>query len=562
MPIRISRARYSALVAVSLWFVAACAPTPVAPGAEAPSSMQPEALLAQADAALERGELPQAARAYREAAQRSADEAVAEQATRAAYDAYQLQETALAAERWLQLNPTSENAHRYAGIAALKLHRLDEAERQFASLLETVYISPAAGFLALLPVISDEGVPTDVMELFRRLSARHAEVAEGYYALGSAALRADNFAVARTAAQASVAKAPYWKPAKLLLARTVIASGQEEEGLALARDLVMAPKSDIAEHLEYALLLAATGRDEEARALLTPYTSGQTVIPGAVRALGALELEAGNLDAATVQFENLLATGSQSYEALYYLGVIAERRQDLDRAVRYYSRVAGGAYSLPAQQRVARIKADQSGIEAGLAHLDEVARAQPQLAPDVVAAKAALLSLHGEDKRAAQVFDQGLARYPDAMELRLNRVFFYERTGREDAAIRDLRALLAQRPGDAHVQNALGYTLADHNRDLAEARQLITAALAQTPDNAATLDSMGWLLFREGKLAEALDHLQRANKAGADPEIDLHIGEVQWSMGDQAAARATWQAALEKAPDNVKLRKRLERAGP
>ena len=524
--------------------------------------MQPEALLAQADAALERGELPQAARAYREAAQRSDDEAVAEQATRAAYDAYQLQETALAAERWLQLNPTSENAHRYAGIAALKLHRLDEAERQFASLLETVYISPAAGFLALLPVISDEGVPTDVMELFRRLSARHAEVAEGYYALGSAALRADNFAVARTAAQASVAKAPYWKPAKLLLARAVIASGQEEEGLALARDLVMEPKSGIAEHLEYALLLAATGRDEEARALLTPYTSGQTVIPGAVRALGALELEAGNLDAATVQFENLLATGSQSYEALYYLGVIAERRQDLDRAVRYYSRVAGGAYSLPAQQRVARIKADQSGIEAGLAHLDEVARAQPQLAPDVVAAKAALLSLHGEDKRAAQVFDQGLARYPDAMELRLNRVFFYERTGREDAAIRDLRALLAQRPGDAHVQNALGYTLADHNRDLGEARQLITAALAQTPDNAATLDSMGWLLFREGKLAEALDHLQRANKAGADPEIDLHIGEVQWSMGDQAAARATWKAALEKAPDNVNLRKRLERAGP
>ena len=83
------------------------------------------------------------------------------------------------------------------GITALKLHRLDVAEKHFGHLLDTIYISPAAGFLALLPVIADEGVATDVMELFRRLSARHPDVAEGYYAFGSAALRADNFAAGR-----------------------------------------------------------------------------------------------------------------------------------------------------------------------------------------------------------------------------------------------------------------------------------------------------------------------------------------------------------------------------
>ena len=73
---------------------------------------------------------------------------MAEQATRAAFDQSQLQEAALSARRWLEINPTSENAHRYAGITALKLHRLDEAENQFGYLLDTIYISPAAGFLA------------------------------------------------------------------------------------------------------------------------------------------------------------------------------------------------------------------------------------------------------------------------------------------------------------------------------------------------------------------------------------------------------------------------------
>ncbi len=562
MPIRIIRAVRSALGAIFLGLLVACAATtPAGPGA-AGDALPPEARLADAEAAFGRGEYPAGARLYREAAQRSDDETIAEQATRAAFDHTQLQEAALAAGRWLEINPTSENAHRYAGITALKLHRLDDAEAQFGYLLDTIYISPAAGFLALLPVIGGEGVSTDVVELFRRLSARHPDVAEGYYAYGSAALRADSFAAADQAAATAVAKAPYWKPAKMLLARTRIANGKDEEGLAIARDLVTEPDSDIGTHLEYALLLSATGRDQEARAMITPYTTGKTVVPGAIRTLGAMELDADNLDAATAQFENLLATGAQSYEALYFLGVIAERRKDTDRALRYYARVAGGDYNLAAQQRVARIKAEQSGTDAGIAHLDEVARTQPQLAPDVYSAKAGLLEYRGDARRAAQVYEEGLSRYPDALELRLNRAFFLERTGKEEAAIRDLRALLAERPGDAHVQNALGYTLVDHGRNLPEARGLITAALAQSPDNAATLDSMGWLLYKEGKYTEALDYLQRANESGADPEIDLHIGEVQWAMGDQKAARETWKAALLKAPEDKQLRERLERAGP
>jgi tetratricopeptide (TPR) repeat protein len=562
MPIRICRLLTCGLATVSLWFVAGCAPvSPVRPDATA-QAVPPETSLADADAALERGDLPAAARAYREAARNSTDETVAEQATRTAFEYQQLQEAALAAARWLELNPTSEEAHRYAGLAALKLHRLDEAERQFASLLETAYISPAAGFLALSPALNGEAMPADVMELFRRLSARHPDVAEGHYALGNAALRADNFKRAQQAAETAVAKAPYWKPAKMLLARVRIALGDEEGGIALARELVVDPDADLGTHLEYALILAATGRDEEARAMLTPYTTGKTVIPGAVRTLGAMDLDAGNLDAATTQFENLLATGAQSYEALYYLGVIAERRNDPERAIRYYQRVASGEYSLPAQQRVARIMAEKSGVQAGLAHLDQVAHSAPQLGPEVYLAKAALLEANDEGRRAAQMYDEAIATYPDSLDLRMSRVFYLERAGKRDAAIRELRDLLRQRPGDAQLQNALGYTLADADRDLAEARTLLTAALEQSPDNAAMLDSMGWLLHREGRNAEALEYLRRSAELGSDPEIDLHIGEVQWAMGDQAAARETWRKALERAPGNEKLQRRLERAGP
>ena len=68
------------------------------------------------------------------------------------------------------------------------------------------------------------------------------------------------------------------------------------------------------------------------------------------------------------RFDALLSTGAQTYESLFHLGAIAEQREDTDRALRNYARVTGGDFALPAQVRVARIKADKSGTEAGLLH--------------------------------------------------------------------------------------------------------------------------------------------------------------------------------------------------
>jgi tetratricopeptide (TPR) repeat protein len=556
MPLRILT------VAVVLAALVACAGLPSGEGAASQPPKAPEALLADGDAALERNELPEAARAYRLAAEASDDEAVAEQATRAAFDHFQMREASLAAERWLALNPTSEEARRYAGVTALELHRLDAAEQHFAELLGTAYLSPAAGFLALLPLLSGHGTPPDVAELFRRLVARHPAVAEGHYALGGTALAAENFRVALDSARRATEIAPYWVPARMLLARALVTAGDEEAGLEVARDLTLAPDAGVATHLEYALLLGATGRDAEARAVLTPYAAGEAVIPGAVRSLGLLDLEQGHLDAAAAHFEALLSTGSQSYDALYFLGNIADRRGDHERAVRYYSRVVSGEFALQAQGRVARLKAEREGLDAGIAHLQDFARGHPQRGPGLVATRAGLASSFGETGRAIEILDAGLQQFPDSLDLRMTRVFAYERAGKSDAAIRDLRQLIDERPGDATVQNALGYTLADRDRSLDEASALITAALEQMPDSAAVLDSMGWVLFRQGRAREALGYLQRAEQLGDDVEIVLHLGEVQWALGDREAARATWQAGLERYRDDPRLKERLERARP
>ncbi|HSQ69428.1 MAG TPA: tetratricopeptide repeat protein [Steroidobacteraceae bacterium] len=543
-----------------LLLLGACAAGPAPNEAAPPRDSQ--SLLAEGDSALQRGELPAAARAYRLAAEASADERVAEQAATMAFSHFQWSESLLAAERWLEINPTSEQARHYAAGSALALHRLDAAESRAAELVEAGFISPAAGFLALLPEFSATATAPDVTELFRRLAGRYPGLAEAQLALGSAALRSENFALAVESATRARAVAPYWMPPRMLEARARIAAGDEETGLAIARDSVMAPEADISTHLEYAALLSATGRDEEARAMLTPYVTGETVIPGALYTLGMLELQQDRVEVAESLFQQLLSTGAQSYDALYFLGVIAEKRGDEEAALRYFSRVEDGGRALSARQRVAAISAERDGVEAGLGQLEEFAATQPELAPEIVAAQAGLLSSLGEDERALATLDAGVARFPDSLDLRLARVFLLERSRRIDEAIRDLRELLARRPGDAMVQNALGYTLADHGRSLDEARELIASALEQMPDSAAVLDSMGWVLFRQGLLADSLRYLERASSLGSDPELELHLGEVQWAMGREGEARRTWAEALERHPGNERLEQRLEQAGP
>jgi len=560
MPKHPSRAPLRPWIFACLLLMGACAAGP-GPSEEAPPR-DSQSLLAEGDSALQRGELPAAARAYRLAAEASPDERVAEQAATMAFSHFQWSEALRAAERWLEINPTSEQARHYSAGSALALHRLDAAESRAAELLATGFISPAAGFLALLPEFSATATTADVTELFRRLAGRYPGLAEGQLALGSAALRSENFALAVDSAARARSVAPYWMPPRMLEARARIAAGDEETGLAIARDSVMAPEADISTHLEYAALLSATERDEEARAMLTPYVTGETVVPGALYTLGVLELQQDRLEVAGALFEQLLSTGAQSYDALYFLGVIAERRGDEEAALRYFSRVEDGGRALPARQRVAGILAGQDGVEAGLEQLQDLASTQPELAPEIVAAQAGLLSSLGEDERALATLDAGVARFPDSLDLRLARVFLLERSRRIDDAIRELRELLGRRPGDAIVQNALGYTLADHGRSLGEARELIASALEQMPDSAAVLDSMGWVLFRQGLLEDSLRYLERASALGSDPELELHLGEVQWALGRKDEARRTWAEALERHPANERLEKRLEQAGP
>jgi len=522
-----------------------------------PLPTDPNALVLGAEVALQRGEYREASQAYVRAAQTAQDEALAEQATRISYEHHQWTLVLAGAERWLELNHTNEEARRFAAFAALHLYQIDRAAEHLGFLLDTAFINPQAGFLALLPQLGDEGSPSATTAVLQRLIQKYPDMTEAHYTLARAALQSENFALALEHAQKARELGPYWSPAGLLLAQVQMARGDNETALATAKQIVEQDKQD-SYRLEYALMQLQAGKDEEGRKELNALAGSETAAAVAERALADMDFQLGNRDAAAQRYTNLVSSGRFVYESLFYLGAIAESREAWDEAVQIYSRVTGGDMAMAAQARAARIKAKQQGLKAGLDHIEEFAKTRPQYTLDSITARAALLTTNGDAAGGLALLDASLQEYPDSAELRFARVFQLEGMDRVNEAVSDLRQLVADRPGDPVAANALGYTLVDRTRKQSEGLKLIEQALVETPDSGAVLDSMGWALHRVKRNDDALNYLQQAKRRINDPEVDLHLGEVLLALGRKDEARAVLKVASERYPENAELQKRLQ----
>ncbi len=514
--------------------------------------------LAAAEQAQQAGQYPESARHYVQAALASDDEQVAETAARACYDNHQLQAALQITSRWLQINPTNDQARELAALSALKLYRIDTAREQLQLLIESAFITPAAGYIEILPKLESTDSHAAIA-VIKQLVERMPDVAEAQYVLAKLAEQTSDWGLMLSAAQRAYELAPYWSPAGLLWARAQLANGQVEQALQTAQGIVQADES-LATRSEYAALLLASKRGNDAVKLWLELEQTDGDNSAAVRALAQLDYQLGNYQSAFSRFNRLLNTGKNLSESIFYLGSIAERTGALDEARQLYDRVQEGEFASAAQLRVAQLIQKSEGLPAALTFLQAYGEANPDELLLSLKARAEMLSQAGDDAAALRVYDEAVLSYPDVAELRLSRAFQLVKMNKVRPALTAMRQLVAERPQDPNALNALGYTLVDHDQRYQEGLDYISTALKYSPDSGAVLDSMGWALFKLGRKDEALDYLQKASKLLVDADLDLHLGEVLWSMRRRDEAVQAWQAGLERVPGNQPLQDRLKRA--
>jgi tetratricopeptide (TPR) repeat protein len=114
---------------------------------------------------------------------------------------------------------------------------------------------------------------------------------------------------------------------------------------------------------------------------------------------------------------------------------------------------------------------------------------------------------------------------------------------------------LALSPDQPLLLNFLGYAKLEHGEDLDQAEAMIRKAAELAPDDASVIDSLGWALFKRGKVDEAIATLQTAAQKDPDQaEIQEHLGDALYKSGRRLEARFAWSAGLVTAEDDVSAR--------
>jgi tetratricopeptide (TPR) repeat protein len=211
--------------------------------------------------------------------------------------------------------------------------------------------------------------------------------------------------------------------------------------------------------------------------------------------------------------------------------------------------------------RIGMLLGKQGKIEDGRTHLHNIHTKNNQEKNILIQAEAEMLADIKRYQEAMAVYDKALKGKHDA-DLLYSRAMLAENMDRLDILEMDLRAILEKDPDNSQALNALGYTLADRTDRYDEAYEFIKRALEISPNDYYVLDSMGWVLYRQGRLDEAIEFLNKALAERNDPEIAAHLGEVLWVKGDKKTAQEIWDTALKEAPNDDRLRNVINRLNP
>jgi len=333
---------------------------------------------------------------------------------------------------------------------------------------------------------------------------------------------------------------------------------QEPEGAAARNAL----------HLSYVRALIDLRRVSDANQALRTLTQRAPELAQAWLLLGILQTQARRTGPAQAALERFLQLAPAlpaeqrqlgQTQAWLHLAQLAELRRDFAAAHAWLDRIDPEPGGLSLHIRRAHLLARQGQLEQARALLRQQPERDDADARRKLLAEAQLLRELGHYDAALQAYGQALQRFPDDPDLLYEKALTAKRAGQYEAMEQLLRLLIERHPDYHHAYNALGYSLADRNVRLHEARSLIQKALAVDPNDAYILDSLGWVEFRLGNTAEALRLLHKALERLPDAVIAAHLGEVYWALGQREQALAAWRKGLEINPEDETLRETLQR---
>ncbi|HSV71824.1 MAG TPA: tetratricopeptide repeat protein [Methylibium sp.] len=527
-----------------------------------------------------------------DAARKTRDERLFRRATEVALQAKAGDEALAATRAWRTAMPGSSEAHRYEVQLLLALNRLAEVAAPLRATLALVPPNERAGAIQSLSsyfarTLDRKGVAAVLEQVLLPYAQAKAGSTEppatavaAWVTLARSRQAAGDATRAFDAAQQAAALAPSAE-AVVLLAIELMRTEPRAEALVKAyftAEPAAAPAPRSAVRLVYARALAMSQRYADAAPQLEAVTRDAPQFVDAWLTLGALYLELRRPAEAETALREFLARSEKDggagaepgaddeaatpaqreAQAYLLLSQAAEQRRDFKAAEAWLAKV-DASQALTVQTRRASLLAQQGKVEQARELIRRLPERSPDEARSKLLAEAQLLRDQKQWAPAHGVLTEATRRFPEDTDLLYEQAMMAEKLNRFDQMEQLLRRIIGLKPDHSAAYNALGYTLADRNERLAEAKQLIERALQLSPGDPFLVDSLGWVEYRLGNHESAIQWLRQAYRARPDTEIAAHLGEVLWVAGQRDEARKVWTEARARDAGNDLLKSTLAR---
>jgi len=454
-----------------------------------------------------------------------------------------------AADIWSRLDPESKDAKKVLAEMYIASGNLSKAKPLIKEILESED-SKGDGFLYLNNILTRVENKSNALRFIIDIAKPYAKMVEAHFAVAHTAHMAGNNTI-RDKELATINKLnPNWETSTLFIGSIQFDEDPMKAIKTYQEFVKNNPKSNTV-RLELAKALVQTEQYPAAKKHFEKLVNSPLASAEISFTVALLALETGD-DIMAEQFLN------QSLERNYYnpdqvnmyLARIYAQRQNIDKVINFVEKISTGPLFVDSRIFAAQALRVEKGIDQAIEYLDQYKSLDRQEKLKFLQLKTSFWYNDNQYQKAINLMLSEEEKYADSAEFYFDFGLLFEKNKDFDLMEANLKKAISLKPDYAIAYNALGYSYADRNVKLDDAKKYIEIALSIEPQNHYILDSMGWVHFRLGNYDIAYEFITKAYAIQEDPEIAAHLGEVLWKQGKENEAMSVWQGSLEKFPEN------------
>jgi len=457
-----------------------------------------------------------------------------------------------AADVWSKLDPTSADAQKVLAEMYIASGNLAKARPIVKKILESDE-SKGDGFLYLNNILSRVENKTNALRFIIDIAKPYPNMVEAHFAVAHTAHMAGNDTIRDRELKIVDALDPKWETSILFKGAILFQQDPNQAIDEYKKFIKTNPKSN-AVRLELAKALVQTEKYTEAKQHFEKLVNSPLASSDLSLTVALLALESGDDLVAEKYLNQALERKYPNPDQIYmYLARIYAQREDLANVLNWVEKISAGPMFVDSRIFAAQSIRAKNGVSDAIKYLEQFKSLDRQEKLKFLQLKTSFLYNDNQYQQAINLMLSEEEKYNDSAEFYFDFGLLYEKNKDFESMEKHLKKAISLKPDYAIAYNALGYSYADRNIKLDDAKKYIEIALSIDSQNHYILDSMGWVHFRLGNYDIAYEFITKAYTIQEDPEIAAHLGEVLWKQGKQNEAISIWQSSLEKFPENLIL---------